>query len=143
MSFFSGTVSHQLDGKNRIRIPAKFRAELGEDIVFMAGEEKCVFVYPKKALDERFAALGHIGMNNHAAMLALRKIQSAVENVTEDEQGRAMLSASLREHIGATKEERELVTIGMNDHLEIWLKSTFDEYTNSISFNDAYALVGF
>lgn len=140
MSNFSGTVSHQLDGKNRIRIPAKFRAELGDDFYFMAGAQGCIFVYPKQALEERLEALKSIRSSDPEKMRAKRKIESSIERVSEDDQGRTTLSAMLRKHASI---EKEVVTIGMGDYLEIWSKAEFEEYTSEISFDDAYALVDF
>ena len=53
MKYFSGTVSHQLDAKNRIRIPAKFRNDLDDAYYFVAGAQGCISVFPKAALEER------------------------------------------------------------------------------------------
>ncbi len=142
MNFFSGSVSHQLDGKNRIRIPAKFRSALGDDIVFMVGDQACVLVYPQEALNARLASIGQGGMTKEQ-MAALRIIQWGTETVVEDDQGRALLSQEFRERLGVTKEDRELVTIGVKDHLEIWLKSKFKSYASQMSFEEAFSVVGF
>ncbi len=143
MPFFTGTVSHQLDGKNRIRIPAKFRAELGEDVTFARGDEKCIFVYTKDTFNNRLQEIYATCQGNPAAKKAFRLLTSSVETMAEDEQGRTMLSNMMREHLGVTKENRELVTIGVGDHLEIWLKSTYEAYESDMSYSEAYALVGF
>ncbi len=140
MKYFSGTVSHQLDAKNRIRIPAKFRNDLDAAYYFVAGAQGCISVFPKAALEERLEALKNVRSSDPAKMLAKRKIQSSVEKVEEDAQGRTLLSAFLRNH---AKINKDVVTVGMGDYLEIWSKDAFEKYSGEMSFDDAYALIDF
>ena len=55
MYSFNGRFNHQLDAKNRIRIPAKFKADLGTDYKFAFGPNKSIYVMPfseyRKILD--------------------------------------------------------------------------------------------
>ena len=46
---FMGEFHHNLDEKNRLIIPSKFREELGKKFVVTRGLEECLFVY---SLDE-------------------------------------------------------------------------------------------
>ncbi len=140
MKYFSGTVSHQLDAKNRIRIPAKFRNDLDDAYYFVAGAQGCISVFPKAALEERLESLKNVRSSDPAKMLAKRKIQSSVEKVEEDAQGRTLLSAFLRNH---AKINKDVVTVGMGDYLEIWSKEAFEKYSGEMSFDDAYALIDF
>ncbi|MBO5046164.1 MAG: cell division/cell wall cluster transcriptional repressor MraZ [Clostridia bacterium] len=140
MEFFSGTVSHQLDAKNRIRIPAKFRAGLGKEIYFVAGSQGCISVFSKEVLEERIAALNAIRTSDAEKMRARRKILGSIEKVTEDDQGRTLLSAFLRGHANVQK---DVVTVGMGEYLEIWSKSAYEAYTQEMTMDDAYALVDF
>ena len=48
---FRGTFDHTLDAKNRLTIPAKFRASLAEGVVLSKGIERCVQVWTPKAYD--------------------------------------------------------------------------------------------
>ena len=43
---FMGEYHHNLDSKGRLIIPAKFRDEIGEKMVFTRGMEGCIFGYP-------------------------------------------------------------------------------------------------
>src|SRR3954454_110964 len=45
---FRGTFDHTLDAKNRLTIPAKFRASLSEGVVLSKGIERCVQVWRPK-----------------------------------------------------------------------------------------------
>src|SRR4051794_41915839 len=48
---FRGTFDHTLDAKNRLTIPAKFRASLAEGVVLAKGIERCVQVWTPRAYD--------------------------------------------------------------------------------------------
>ena len=41
-----GEYSHQVDAKNRIRIPSKFKQELASGYYFVMGNSKCISIYP-------------------------------------------------------------------------------------------------
>ena len=43
---FIGTYDHSLDPKGRVILPRKFRDELGQDMVFTKGIERCLYVFP-------------------------------------------------------------------------------------------------
>ena len=53
---FRGTFDHTLDAKNRLTIPAKFRASLAEGVVLSKGIERCVQVWTPRAYDAYVAA---------------------------------------------------------------------------------------
>ena len=140
MDFFGGTVSHQLDGKNRIRIPSKFRSKLGDDFYFMARPDGCIGVYPKAALDATIERLRAITTGNPEKLKALRIVMSSIEDAKEDDHGRIILSAELRKHANIVK---DVITNGVGDYLEIWAKDAFEGYSNGMSFDDACTILDF
>ena len=44
---FIGEYHHNIDEKNRLIIPSKFREELKDEVIVTRGLENCLFVYPK------------------------------------------------------------------------------------------------
>ena len=44
--------SHQLDAKNRMRIPAKFREELGSNYSITVGTGGCLYVYAEEEMQK-------------------------------------------------------------------------------------------
>ena len=40
-----GEYHHNIDDKNRLVLPSKFRNELGDKIIITRGLDKCLFVY--------------------------------------------------------------------------------------------------
>src|ERR1041384_4352144 len=45
---FTGTFEHNLDTKNRLTIPSKFRAKLGEGVYLSRAIENVISLYPKE-----------------------------------------------------------------------------------------------
>ena len=52
-TLFRGIYEHQLDDKNRLRIPAKFKSGLGESYSFARGMNGCIYVFPAKRRSKR------------------------------------------------------------------------------------------
>ena len=113
MKYLTGTVEHALDGKNRIRIPKKFKdAFEGEPLYFVRYTGGCIAVYPKSAIDERLETLKGIKSDNKDLLRAKRAILGAIQQVEEDTQGRTTLSAELRSYAGI---EKNVLTVAMGD----------------------------
>ena len=114
MKYLTGSVEHALDGKNRIRIPKKFKDAFGEDetLYFVRYTGGCIAVYPKSSIDERLEALKDIKSDNKELLRAKRAILGAIQEVEEDNQGRTTLSAELREYAGIDK---TVLTIAIED----------------------------
>ena len=138
---FSGSVYHQMDDKNRIRIPNKFiKGGLGDDFIFVAGDQPCISVYNREAFALHQEEMARECHGDPRKLMAMRVLMGGVEDdFKTDSQGRISVSNRLRTHIGVTKEDRDLITIGMFDHLEIWLVSKFEEYSRGMTFTEAYA----
>lgn len=145
---FNGTVYHQVDDKGRVRIPSKFfpkDAESEEDksgrkFVFMAGPQGCIAVYLPESLEERIERLRNLPNDSVMIVSAKRKILGSIEYVETDKQGRVVIPTNLRDH---AKIGRELVSVGMDDHFEIWSKAEFERQDMEMSFDRAYSEIGF
>ena len=48
---FTGTFEHNLDAKNRLTIPSKFRTALSGGVYLVRGVEKCVSLYPAETYE--------------------------------------------------------------------------------------------
>ena len=51
MATFRGTFDYTLDAKNRLTVPARFRAALAEGVVMAKGTEPCVALWTPEAYD--------------------------------------------------------------------------------------------
>ncbi len=148
---FCGRAEHQLDDKGRVRIPSKFfpKREDGEDdgkgyamkFYFMPGTQGCISVYLKDALDARLEKkLRNVENDTAESVKSKRKILSSIELVETDKQGRAVIPNTLRT---SAKIVKDLITVGMDDHFEIWAKEQYDLVNGDMTFAQAYSMVGF
>lgn len=148
---YSGTVCHQLDDKGRVRIPSKFfpktddrtdddKRDFTMQFYFMAGSQGCISVYLPEALDRRIDAMRSVANSTEDIVRAKRKILASIESVVTDKQGRAVIPSNLR---GYAKIGRELISVGADDHFEIWAKEEYERQDGNMSYDRAYNEVGF
>ncbi|WP_232698429.1 division/cell wall cluster transcriptional repressor MraZ [Brevibacillus daliensis] len=125
---FMGEYQHNIDDKNRLTIPAKFRDSLGLSFVVTRGLDRCLFVYPMdewKALTEKLASLPFTKADARAFT---RFFFSGAAECEWDKQGRVNIPPHLREHGRLSK---ECVVIGVQNRVEIWSKSEWDAYSEA------------
>ena len=120
---FRGKVQNSIDVKNRVIIPAKYRDALGKECIVTKGLDDCLEVYPMQAWAEEEARYATLPRTDVEARALLRYRSGNAENCELDKQGRVVLPQFLREEAGI---EKDLVTIGVLDHLEIWAKEVYD-----------------
>jgi MraZ protein len=113
-----GEHEHTLDDKNRLTLPAKFRAAFAGGVVVTRGMDGCLYVYRRADWDalveNRLAGLDPLSQEGRRMQ---RFFFSGASEVEPDKQGRVMIPAALLDHAGLG---REVVVAGVRDHLEIW-----------------------
>lgn len=127
MPMLTGEYNHQLDAKNRMRIPAKLRKELGDEFYFAKGTDNCLFVYPKAEVEVILEKLKDITLGD-PRQRNVRAFLKTITYVKEDDHGRLLMSPEMREHIGLDKDDKDLVVCGAGTRVEIWSKKNFDKY---------------
>ncbi len=120
-----GEFTHSIDPKGRITIPSKFREELSEGFVITKGLDNCLFLYPLEEWDKIETKLKNLPMTNKNVRSFVRTFFSGAEDTNIDKQGRVLLPQNLREHALIDK---EAVIIGVSTRVEIWSKSSWDDY---------------
>ncbi len=132
---FKGVFEHQLDDKNRLRIPSKFKKELtgehGEkSYSFFRGMNRCICVMADDLLDDTISNLSEEGISeaSEASTLFFGSIFSA----EEDAQGRVVLPSALKKMAGIHK---NIVTLGRGKRLEIWAAEKYYEYIDGVDYD--------
>lgn len=125
MFFLTGEYSHQLDAKNRIRIPAKLKKELGDRYCFTKGTNGCLFVFPEEVIKDKIAEIEEIKMSDADKQKGVRAFLKSVNFAEEDNQGRVILPSKLKEFANIQK---DVVICGSGSHIEIWAKEVYDKY---------------
>ena len=134
---FKGLFEHQLDDKNRLRIPSKFKKELtGENgerkYSFFRGMNNSISVMADEDLDDLIASIADEAISEANPATAL--FFSSIHYAEEDAQGRVVLPTLLRKIAGIKK---ALVTLGRGKRLEIWSAEKYYEYINNINYDQA------
>ncbi len=139
MKLLSGKVAHQLDAKNRIRIPAKYKNAFptGEPLYYVEYAPACISVMPESVLNSRLASFDEVNPGDPEMMNAKRRILCSIEEVVEDGQGRAQLPKSFREYASI---EKDVITVGMGDYVEIWAQDRFERAVGDMTIQQANAL---
>ena len=128
---FHGTFEHSLDAKNRLTIPAKFRAALAGGVFLVRGSDPCIAVYPAETY-EALTRDAMAGMNPLSSQAReLKRMFHAYATDTElDSAGRVMLTPRHLEHAGIS---RDVVVTGAGDCLELWDRSSWEAYDRDLT----------
>lgn len=124
-----GTYFHQIDQKNRFRIPAKLKEKLGADIVLTVGSGGALELFSREELDASvLQKMPNISLFDERAQKSLRILLSSAHELEEDNQGRFLLPQSLKLYANITK---DIVIIGVGNRAEIWAKEAWEAYTHN------------
>lgn len=128
-----GTFNHQLDQKNRFRIPAKFKSSLGDNIIITKGTGKCLFLFSPSDLETAvFEKAKSISLFDETAQKSLRLLMGSAHEAEVDNQGRMLLPASLKDHAEITK---NIVFVGVGNRVEIWAEENWNNYSEGADFD--------
>ena len=125
--------AHQLDAKNRMRIPAKLREELGNNYSITVGTGSCLYVYTEEQMQKVKATLTNINPYREKQLKAARYILYNTWEAEEDKQGRILLPENLRKY---AKIEKNVIVLKGPNCVEIWSEEVWNEYFNDVNFED-------
>ena len=136
MYSFNGRFNNRLDDKNRIRIPAKFKAELGADYKLAFGPGESVYVMPQKEYQKILDSFGEASFFDEEAQNAIALFTGMVYDVSEDNQGRIVLPAELKEY---AKIDKDIVITGAASYLRIEPAERFTKNTANMNISSVFA----
>ena len=130
-----GEYHRNIDEKNRLIIPSKFRSELGEKFIITKGFDKCLFVYSLAEWNKMIQRVGTLQFTRKNVRAFERALIGGASETEFDKQGRINITSPLVHYAGINK---ECVIIGVNERLEIWSLEEFDKYMkeNEESFEE-------
>ena len=124
---FLGQYEHNLDAKDRLTVPSKYRAALADGVILAKGLDPSVWVFSPESY-ERFKSnfvgktnpLGKQGrmIRHHFAGLAF--------DDSLDSAGRVRVPKKLQEHAGL--ESGTCVVVGAEDWFQIWNPKRWETY---------------
>jgi MraZ protein len=125
--------THQLDAKNRMRIPAKLREELGTDYSVTVGSGGCLYVYSAEQMAEVKNTLKNVNAYREKQLKAARFILYNTWQAEEDNQGRILLPENLRKY---AKIEKNIIVFKGPNCVEIWSEEVWNEYFADVNFEE-------
>jgi MraZ protein len=123
---FRGQYEHSLDSKDRLTIPARFRAALSEGIVLVAGLDPCVELYTPRGYEEfsqRF--LAELNPLSKRGRMMSRRFNASASDESLDSAGRVRIARHLIEHAGL---DGPCMIVGNASRLEIWNPARWAEH---------------
>ena len=125
----TGTHPRLMDEKKRLSIPKPIREQFGKPApayLYIAPDpEGCLCIFRAQEL-ERFGQQQASAVQGNAELEARRRIFfSRAEATAMDKQGRVVIPDRLVQHGGL---EREVVMVGVYDHLELWSPEKWQQY---------------
>ncbi len=128
-----GTYRHAVDAKKRMRMPFKFKSELGQAYIITKGTAGNLFVFSATEFDEIYKKLTSLPMFDEEAQKAVRKFLSSAFETEEDAQGRVLLPKEL---VNFAKIDKNLVFVGAGNRVEIWAEEAWDKFdSENTDFN--------
>ena len=125
---FRGTFDHTLDAKNRLTVPARYRAALAEGVVLAmpVDQEPCVGIWRPEEY-ERYSqrALAELPPLSPRLSELERFFYGSSQDADLDAAGRIMVPGFLGDHAGLHK---EVVVVGVGDRLELWDRGRWNEH---------------
>ena len=123
---FRGTFDYSLDAKNRLTVPARFRAALSDGVVLAKRVAGCVAVWRPDDYDAYMqAALERFHPMSPEAEQLQRFFSANAHDTELDSAGRIGVPAFLLDHAGLGK---EVVVTGAGQCLEVWDRQAWQDY---------------
>jgi len=120
-----GEYHHNIDEKNRLIIPSKFRNEIGDNFVITRGLENCLFIYSNEEWNNIVNKLRTLPFTKKDSRDFTRFFLSGATECVLDKQGRVSITSPLVHYAGL---KHECVIIGANDRLEIWDSDAWNNF---------------
>lgn len=113
---FTGEYEHNVDSKNRIFVPAKFREELGESFIVSRDlRGKRLKIFSLSGWQDYIAPI--LEQERRVSEKAMRYLHRNAVQVSPDSQGRILLT---RELLAYAEIEKNAVIVGCSTYAEIW-----------------------
>ena len=126
---YFGSFTHNLDEKGRLMIPRKMREELGYKVYIMKGFEGSLSLYNEERYQKLVEEFSRLSFNQSKVRDYLRLQFASTYEMEVDKLGRVQIPTALLTKYNISK---EVLVLGIGDHIEVWDKAKYEEYENSI-----------
>ena len=113
----TGEYKHTLDSKGRVFVPARFRADLGQNVTITTIFGEYVGLYSDEEWTKQIEKLDELCSQGIITERMLRAVMQSALSVEVDSQGRISICENQR---NAAELIKDVTFIGMRNHVEIW-----------------------
>lgn len=124
-----GEYTHVLDPKKRVSLPAKFRKELGKNIVITRGLDNCLFIYSTKEWAEIMKKLAELPMGQADTRGFNRFLLSGAVETEVDSAGRILIPDFLKDF---ARLREKIILAGVQSRIEVWDADQWAAYKERI-----------
>jgi MraZ protein len=114
---FVGEFAHNLDEKNRLVLPAKFRSQLSATVYLYLDLDHCLSLYSEEQFKQKAAQINSLDEFDPDSRALKRVFNANSSEGTIDKQGRLMIPEVLLKKALIVK---EVTVIGAYDHIQIF-----------------------
>lgn len=123
-----GEYQHNIDVKNRVIVPAKFREDLGKRFYITKGLDGCLFVLSPEAWEQLQVKIAAMPISKSRSLQ--RFFFAGAAEVEPDKQGRILIPQTLREYVGL---EKDVTFIGISVRAEIWSTEKWNQINDTLT----------
>ena len=121
--FIGGTYKYQIDSKGRVRIPAKIKSLLGDNLWICVGDQENLVIYTEEMMDQLYDKYARMEVTD-PEYVKHRYIFANMFQFVPDSQDRYQIPQILRDALGL---KDEALFVGMVNKLEIWREDVYYE----------------
>ena len=128
---FRGQHDHNLDSKDRLTVPARWRGPLSDGIVLVAGLDPCVELYTPQGYEDwtgRF--LANLNRLSSKGRMMHRRFNASAADESLDSAGRVRIARHLIDHADL---HGPCTIVGVGDHIEIWSAERWAEHSDELA----------
>lgn len=133
---FTGEYRHAIDGKGRVAVPARFRAELAKGAFVSRWIDSCLAIFPRPEWERLANRVADLPFSDAGARVFSRFVFSGAFEFALDGQGRLVLPPGLREFANLTT---DAVVVGSRDHIELWEPGQWATYSAEMNSPEVLA----
>lgn len=120
-----GTYDFTLDAKNRVAVPARLRSAFADGIYVHRGMDHCLAGRTPEGFAQFIEEEVGKAPSDRRGRGLLRYFTADAVHQELDRQGRVTVPPRLLEFAGI---DRDVTIIGVQDHIEIWDRTAWEEY---------------
>lgn len=134
---FRGNFEYQMDDRNRVALPPRFREAFLSGAVLTPGPDGCIEVYTPAGYEHEARLVDKVPAHTDQGRKLRRAFFGSAFDVSQDGQGRLLIPGKLLSYAGI---EKDVVVVGMEQRLEIWARGAWDDQEPGLQSARAMAL---